>query len=913
MKSIAQERLGILTMNDSSLKRLLQKEMTRKDFLGFTALAVVSLIGVGGVITELLSHAATPYASEEAENGMIAGDATVVDGAVQFGGTAITMASPVLPAAPTHEAVPTKISWGNFPGGGPSQYVLVNSARYMNIFPTGAAITLSLTSSTATNWTCRDIYGNTSSGSVSGKTLIPTPPAGGSSWPCGWYRLAFTKSGANVSGGWGDQCGDGTFFVMNDAIADLPGPSQFPNGVSYSDRSYGTWVPPLATACGTIPARWVISDTKSPTTGNTDADPYDGVTTQSMVEMVSYDANWFLKYGTANRPHQDFIEFENGSVDVVNVTANSVETTLGAGAPFTLMVKTTTQVYVASTTAGTVHVATSSGGAAVETFTGSTWGSLVNAINSGSSLLVAYSSSSGTTATIFSQATIINSGFVGIASVVAAVSAQAATSGVVCPAFEGPYNEPDNDPVLCAAQMVAFKAAVDSAHAGATVLGPMTVTINGGMFPWISQFFAACKNIGYVPNALSFHGYNVVNGDVALADHCFSVFNAALATAGFANVPIWMTEGCGEFVNNFGALSWRNMTHWYAIRMLLYEVHGVPLERQTQYYMSFFGYNYPAWLKSGAYGQGPVCHGVYSMWRGFIEHTANASQPSRLSFPGAAVNLFFGSVYTTPSNKVIALITTGSPNGSVAVNIGATTSATIYDWAGNTVATTSASGSGLLTVAVSDLPTYVVVPSGTTVSVSDANEGLGSFTQNLALSAAAYSSSTQSIAAINNGLFEDGHYYSDGNVGTAGDAANPVQFRDNTAPTTWFVLEWKETQLINRVLLFSAPGWQDQDAPLAFTVYTWNGSAWVQQYSYTNATAISESFMTSNDTWQSFTEQFWDGAHNFDIKLSAPVMTNGVRVDITNVSYGSDPDNAAGSGNAGQSGPAACMRDIQVY
>ena len=67
-----------------------------------------------------------------------------------------------------------------------------------------------------------------------------------------------------------------------------------------------------------------------------------------------------------------------------------------------------------------------------------------------------------------------------------------------------------------------------------------------------------------------------------------------------------------------------------------------------------------------------------------------------------------------------------------------------------------------------------------------------------------------------------------------------------------------------------------------------------------------------NAKWQSFTETFWDGEHNFDIALTSPVTTNGVLIVITQTSYGSDPDNAMGSPNSG-SGPAACVREIEVY
>jgi hypothetical protein len=79
-------------MASKRLDTLLRREMTRKEFLRFSALGVISLFGVAGVISELSSHAATPYSSEEAENGTLSGEANIVndtnassDKAVQFG------------------------------------------------------------------------------------------------------------------------------------------------------------------------------------------------------------------------------------------------------------------------------------------------------------------------------------------------------------------------------------------------------------------------------------------------------------------------------------------------------------------------------------------------------------------------------------------------------------------------------------------------------------------------------------------------------------------------------------------------------------------------------------------------------------------------------------------------------------
>jgi hypothetical protein len=76
-------------MLSDHLKSLLQREYSRKDFLKVTAIGFVSIFGVTGVITEILSHAASPSASGEAEDGTLAGGATVVEDSNASGGSAV--------------------------------------------------------------------------------------------------------------------------------------------------------------------------------------------------------------------------------------------------------------------------------------------------------------------------------------------------------------------------------------------------------------------------------------------------------------------------------------------------------------------------------------------------------------------------------------------------------------------------------------------------------------------------------------------------------------------------------------------------------------------------------------------------------------------------------------------------------
>jgi hypothetical protein len=132
-------------MKSLNFQSLLRKEMTRKDFLGFSALSVAALFGIVGVITELFSHAATPYASSEAESGILSGDAAIMNDpsaagnkAVQFGSNALlsyklhwpppTLESPVTVHLDTTVSVNTAVT-------GSSSMGLDNTKDYIIVLP----------------------------------------------------------------------------------------------------------------------------------------------------------------------------------------------------------------------------------------------------------------------------------------------------------------------------------------------------------------------------------------------------------------------------------------------------------------------------------------------------------------------------------------------------------------------------------------------------------------------------------------------------------------------------------------------------------------------------------------------------------------------------------------------------------
>jgi hypothetical protein len=74
---------------NNKLQKLLEKEMTRKNFLSVSALAIVSLIGIGGILAELISHAEGPYTTGKPQSGTLTGNAKTVANSTALGSEAV--------------------------------------------------------------------------------------------------------------------------------------------------------------------------------------------------------------------------------------------------------------------------------------------------------------------------------------------------------------------------------------------------------------------------------------------------------------------------------------------------------------------------------------------------------------------------------------------------------------------------------------------------------------------------------------------------------------------------------------------------------------------------------------------------------------------------------------------------------
>ena len=109
--------------------KIWQKEMTRKEFLGFSVFTMASVFGIVGLIKELTSRAATPTASFEAEDGTVTAPAKVVADSAS-GGSAIKFGTPTVTSNPEFTIGTVKPTAAN------------TGAGIIRPYPTGAGGTL---------------------------------------------------------------------------------------------------------------------------------------------------------------------------------------------------------------------------------------------------------------------------------------------------------------------------------------------------------------------------------------------------------------------------------------------------------------------------------------------------------------------------------------------------------------------------------------------------------------------------------------------------------------------------------------------------------------------------------------------------------------------------------------------------
>jgi hypothetical protein len=452
----------------------------------------------------------------------------------------------------------------------------------------------------------------------------------------------------------------------------------------------------------------------------------------------------------------------------------------------------------------------------------------------------------------------------------AGVTATVAALYPDCKYYEGPENEPPMG-AGTAALMQDFADAVHAGHADALAIGPSFVQI-GNLTGW-DGFLGAGG--GDACDGISFHAYNAVtNGDMNLGNSTIPAFLELLASYGLQDKELWQTESVHGFTPVYRIYHPRRARK-PLMETLLFERYGVPRERNNQWYDQAHGFwSFPSWLENSDGSLEPQA--VLS--RVLAEETWGKVYSSALDFGTPGNNIFLGHVYTGSTGSTLVLMATSYMDGaSITLTITGTSSVTVVDGWGN--ATVTAPSQGRVTVPMTEVPAYVELPVGAQAGVYRINDwapGLGG----------GFSSAgtTKEIDGVSYPVIANDAFMTDYGAGTG---IAPTTFA--TPPSVTRVL-FPTSRTVERVIVWCGPTWQSAGTLVSFDVQTTtDGTNWTTRRTITKPTPDYFEFGTDETNSGCFLETYWDEQWIFDIKLPNPVTCTGVRLNVTEASFGGEP------------------------
>lgn len=761
----------------------------------------------------------------------------------------------------------------------------LSTTKKAGVHYVGDSVIITFTAANAaTAYSVRDYDNNViSSGSLtpSSTTIALATPSGG--WKKGWYRVFFT--GPINDSVFGFSYGVTNFGFINSNSNFIP----MPPG---NTASYGGGSSTLALlekgVLGIGHTRLSVSDTLVLT--NT-ADNF-AAAQANMNVAATYWTNPGSQYLDPVRTRYYHLAFPNGTADAIAFTSNA-----GANSWLNLYVKDPSingaNVY-ASISAGTssgkkLTIYSPNNTTVVETydnFAANNNGGMAAAINTGSAYVKAFSQQNGTVADDRAVVAIGSTRKTNIATVVADMY----TRG--CTRFEGPYNEPLLNAEI-AHQMRLFQDAVHTGNASAVAIGPMPVDITN--LPAWENFLIAGG--GNYCDEISFHDYNsITNGEMNIGRSTIENFIALLTKYGVQNKVMWQTEATNVFTAVYG-VHHPKRSRVMMMMVLLWEQYGIPRERNPQWYDVSHGFwSFPSFLQHGDGSLNPYAF----MYRTLAEETWAQTHSQRLRFGPVGDRIFLGSLYSGSAGKTVVLMSESyMPNSTITLYLtGVTGTVTVVDAWGNTSSQTISNG--YVTIPVTEIPTYVRLPVGATVSVYSCNDW-PPISKGQGYSVALNTRSTLTDLPVSE-LTDNGFmtYYAsqfprgEGKIGSYA-----------TLPNT-ATLMFENAAKVDRVVIFNGPAWQSLSCLLDFDVQTTiNGTTWVTQNTVDN-TADATTFLHGANSTNTGTqlETFWKEQYIFDVKFPASMIVKGVRLYVRATSYGGEPNAAAvaagGQGDATQ-------------
>lgn len=737
-------------------------------------------------------------------------------------------------------------------------------------------VTVPLSAAGATAWTAYDFFGNIAgAGSLTGveTSITTTLPQKG------WFFFVFT--GPSVDPNFAN-----CYCVA--AVAIFNNNPNFPAAPAGNTTWGGSTQGSGGTGSTTTAEDWVLKGI----IGQTSRLQVTDVTSPAALTAAEADASvvaypYYLDPAWNNdpaRPRALWCQFPNGTVDVV-IAGSYLRFYCKDGTVdgSTVAVEITS----ASGKASTINVY-SPASTLKETYNVTSVANAISQINGISNYIWVYNQADNNASNL-AKTTIGNAFFTGTTTAVSNLFPLGVTR------FEGPQNEPDSSGFTgteTAQRMRLFKAAVDAAATAAIAIGPCPIHI-GPDLTWWNAFFQAGG--GAYCGELSFHAYTFAeNGDLNLGRQNTTAFKALLTQYGQASKPLWQTESTWAPVNVWGVFHPRR-ARCELLQMLLLEELGVPKERNNPWYDIGHGFwTTPAWRRNEDFSLNPAP----VLERQLNEQLRGVTFQNRLVFPGVYDHVFAGWLFGGTGGQVaVVMLPAYMPGATATFSTSATGPLDVYDAWGNH-STVTVSG-GQFTINVQEIPAYVHLPAGATLAVVTVN-GIGnpSLTDVAGQGSVLLGGTSQPI--LNRGGFIT-DYAAQANI-----VLGPT-----TLPANLDVV-WNGQASPQRLLLWGGSVWQNDSAPVAFTVGTSTneGKSFTQQTLYDDS-AQQTIFQAGSDslgngcTYVSFAPDTWI----FDLPLNGSAC-NALRAAISATTYGGEPTLTAAQANTGTGAGSSTFQQI---
>ncbi len=447
-------------------------------------------------------------------------------------------------------------------------------------------------------------------------------------------------------------------------------------------------------------------------------------------------------------------------------------------------------------------------------------------------------------------------------------------------------------------ELKPFYQLVKSIDPSLKVIGPGAVTVGPPMAGFNTEFFTA-GGAQYV-DAFSFHAYNNLNGDLALARLSMNQIAQWLKTYNKTGLEVWQTEQ-GAFGPHFGSYQPRLQARWTMLQFMVFEQNGIPKEHNHYWYDKNGGYwDQPCWVEN----EDGTLNPVGNLMRVYSEELYGTNFSKAFDFGDPGNKLFVGNLFTGVNKQVAAFMTSGETDSILELNLSSATSVKWVSPFGKEQILPVVNGK--VQIHVSELPSYVEFVGGISVTPWSWGTNLAAQTGSVATSSG---SNTHPIdSTINNAITKVINGKLDSWYWTQASDTHPWESNFSSFPG-WFQLQLPSAQTIDRVVIYAGVPWQWDGSILDYELQADQNGQWVSlgriQEPANTFSAFSGANHTTVDSFYSERSVF---THSF-----APITTQKIRIVVNDVSVGGAANQLAKNAGAQGGVRQLTLREVEVY